>query len=80
MPLATCIVNDNKKEYCVIYTYTPDLVGEYLRNLEKYKKWDLRQDTIYVQLYKEQGFTNVSQEIPKSNTGGEIIHEYFILL
>lgn len=76
MPLATCLVNDNKRQYCVIYTYTPELIGSYLGNLEKYKNWNLRSDTIYVQLYKEQGFTNVTDEISKSNTGGEIIHEY----
>lgn len=76
MPLATCLVNEPKKEYCVIYTYTSDLIGTYLTALEKYKHWDLRHDEIYVELYKERGFTNVTQHILISNAGGEIIHEY----
>jgi len=76
MPLATCLVNEPKKQYCVIYGYTSDLIGTYLTALEKYKHWNLRHDEIYVELYKERGFTNVTQEILISNTGGEIIYEY----
>ena len=79
MPLATCLVNERKKEYCVIYEYTSDLVGSYLGNLEKCRHWNLRYDEIYVELYRERGFANVTQAIPKSNAGGEIIHEYLTL-
>jgi hypothetical protein len=79
MPLATCLINDNKKEYCVIYTYTSDLIGVYLTELEKHKHWNLRHDEIYVQQKKHAGYIDVSQHIPKSSNGGEIIHEYLTL-
>jgi hypothetical protein len=79
MPSATCLINDNKKEYCVIYTYTPDLIGSYLIELEKYKYWNLQHDIIYVQQKKHAGYIDVGQSIPKSNNGGEIIHEYLTL-
>ncbi len=79
MPLATCLINDNKKEYCVIYTYTSDLIGAYLTELEKHKHWNLQHDIIYVQQKKHAGYIDVGQSIPKSSNGGEIIHEYLTL-
>lgn len=49
MPTATCLVNSTRKQFTRIYEYSSEIVGYYLRELEK-QGWDLRHDDIYVSL------------------------------
>lgn len=76
MPKATCLVNDMKKEYIIIYEYTASNVGRYLAALELRRQWNLSTDHIFVRLiYDNESYKNVSGYMPLA-TGGEIIHEY----
>lgn len=76
MPKATCLVNDTKKEYIIIYEYTASNVGIYLAMLEHCRAWNLSADNIFVRLiYDNESYKNVTDYLPPS-TGGEIIHEY----
>jgi hypothetical protein len=79
MPKATCLVNDTKKEYIIIYEYSAENVGRCLANLELCRRWNLSADNIFVRLiYDNESYKNVTGYLPPS-TGGEIIHEYFTL-
>jgi hypothetical protein len=76
MPKATCLVNDTKKEYVIIYEYNVGIVGNYLEMLEIYRAWNLSSDNIFVRLiYDNEYYINVTAYLPPSN-GGEIIYEY----
>ena len=75
MPKATCLVNDTKKEYIIIYEYNAGVVGNYLAALELRRQWNLSADNIFVRLiYDNESYTNVSGSLP-ADTGGEVIHE-----
>lgn len=80
MPLATCLVNETKREFCIILTYNSEIIREKLLILEKAKKWDLSNHFIYVCLYNVslKDFKEVTGIMP--STGGEIINEYIQLI
>ncbi len=57
----------------------PQMTGTYLRFLEIYSMWNLRNDLIYISYSSTtMGFVNVSHRIYSSlETGGEVIQETF---
>ena len=76
MPLATCLVNETMREFCIILKYNSEIIREKLLLL---KKWDLSNHFIYVCLYNAslKDFKEVTGIMP--STGGEIINEYIQL-
>jgi hypothetical protein len=81
MKLATYLVNSTNKEYVLIGMDYPSKVGTFLGSLEKYSKWDLRKDNIYVwQTSTLDDYKDVAARIyNECSIGGEVIHEFINL-
>lgn len=79
MSVGTYLINSTKKEYIYLSVLTTENTGKYLSILEKICSWDLRNDDVYIHRFIfTLNYTNVIDKITTtSETGGEIIHEYF---
>jgi hypothetical protein len=67
MTLGTYLVNDTKKECLIIGNDYPDKVNIYLLELEKYSKWDLRLDNIYISYTARNYYKDVKDKVYNRN-------------
>ena len=77
MPVATCLVNENKKELCIIPSYSSEVIRRYLLELEHGRNWDLQRNYIYISIVNKNliRFQDVTALYSRESLGGEIIHE-----
>jgi len=82
MPLATCLVNEDRTEFYRLYEYSSAAIQEALGKIERCIGWDVCNHNIYICLFNNGllDYVDLTCNLTEISQGGEIIHERISLI